>query len=296
MKYVITGGAGHISRPLTEKLLAGGHQVTVIGRNPQNLEPLVQKGAQSAIGSVEDPAFLKQAFKGADAVYTMVPPFFGAPDWKKYIQTVGENYVQAIRENGIRYVVNLSSVGAHLNEGCGPVSGLFRVEKALNSLPDVNVIHLRPGFFFINFLANVDMVKHMNIIGGNFGDAQTRMVLADIKDIADAASEELLQLKFRGHSVRYIASDERTTGEVATVIGNAISKPELPWVQFNDEQTLAGMLQAGFPEEIAKNYAEMGAAIRTGIMQEDYWKHKPALGKTRLEDFAASFASVYNAN
>ena len=58
MKYVITGGAGHISKPLTEKLLAAGHAVTVIGRNAENLKELVAKGAKAAIGSVEDVQFL----------------------------------------------------------------------------------------------------------------------------------------------------------------------------------------------------------------------------------------------
>ena len=85
MKYVITGGAGHISRPLTEKLLAAGHEVTVIGRNSEHLKPLTDKGAKAAIGSVEDVNFLKETFQGADAVYTMVPPTFSATDWKSWI-------------------------------------------------------------------------------------------------------------------------------------------------------------------------------------------------------------------
>ena len=40
MKYVITGGAGHISKPLAEKLLKAGHDVTVVGRSAENLKPI----------------------------------------------------------------------------------------------------------------------------------------------------------------------------------------------------------------------------------------------------------------
>ena len=77
--------------------------------------------------------------------------------------------------------------------------------------------------------------------------------------------------------------------------GAAVGKPELPWVKFSNEEALSGMLQMGLPEEMAKNYAEMGNAIHTGIMLEDYWKNHPAIaGKTKLEDFAKTFASVYN--
>src|SRR5689334_18963560 len=100
MKYVITGGAGNISKPLAETLLAAGHQVTVVGRNAENLKPLTDKGASAAIGSVEDVDFLTKTFTGADAVYTMVPPTMSAADWKGYIGQIGQNYAAAISASG----------------------------------------------------------------------------------------------------------------------------------------------------------------------------------------------------
>jgi hypothetical protein len=104
-----------------------------------------------------------------------------------------------------------------------------------------------------------------------------------------------LLLDFTGHSFEYIVSDERTTGDVASVLGNEVGKPQLPWVGFSDEQTLGGLLQAGLPEEIAKNYVEMGASIRNGLMNKHYFDNKPAvLQPTKLEDFAPAFAAVYH--
>lgn len=297
MKYVITGGAGHISKPLTEKLLTAGHSVTVIGRNAENLKELVAKGAKAAIGSIEDVKFLAETFKGADAVYTMVPPNFAATEWKAWIGKIGGNYAAAIKDAGIKYVVNLSSIGAHLPDGVGPVSGLHRAEQALNKLQGVNIRHLRPSYFITNLLANVGLVKNAGIIGSNFGSNDQKLVLVHPDDIADVAFEELAGLKFSGTSVRYIASDEKNAKEVAEVIGKAIGKPDLPWIAFSDADALGGMLQAGLPEEIAKNYVEMGNALNTGIMNEDYWKHHPEkLGKVKLEDFAKTFAAIYNTN
>ena len=297
MKYVITGGAGHISKPVTEKLLAAGHEVTVIGRNADNLKDIKAKGAKTAIGSVEDVQFLTGAFKGADAVYTMVPPNFTAADLKAWIGQIGENYAKAIKAAGIKYVVNLSSIGAHASDGVGPVSGLHRAEEALNKLSGANVKHLRPAYFYNNLLANTGLAKNAGIIGSNFGGENFTMLLVDINDIAEAATEELLSLQFNGHSARYITSEEIGTNKIAQVLGEAIAKPELPWVVFSNDDALNGMLQAGLPEEIAKNYTEMGNAIHTGVMFEDYWKNHPEkLGKVKLEDFAKTFASVYNAN
>ena len=297
MKYVITGSLGHISKPLAKKLINAGHEVTIISSKENNRPAIEKLGAKAAIGSVEDVSFLTKSFSGADAVYTMVPPNFAATNWKEWIGQIGKNYAAAIKANQIKYVVNLSSVGAHMPDGCGPVSGLHKAEQALNELSGVNIKHLRPTYFFDNLLANTGMVKHMGIIGSNFGGADQKMVLADTSDITEAAYEELSMLQFSGHSVRYIASDERTTDEIAKIIGSTIDKPALPWVVFTNEQAEAGMLQAGLPEEVAKNYAEMGAALHSGLMMEDYWKNHPAkLGKVKLEDFAQTFAAVYNAN
>ena len=296
MKYVITGGAGNISKPLTLALIKAGHDVTLIGRNAANLKELTDAGANAALGSVDDVNFLTQAFAGADAVYTMVPPRYDITSkWIGVMEQIGKNYAAAVKANNIKYVVNLSSIGGHMPQGCGPVSGLNKVENALNSLTDVNIKHLRPAYFYGNLLGNIGMVKHMNIIGNNFGGPNFKFAIVDTNDIAEAAIEELSKLNFTGHSVRYIASDEVTTDEVAKTLGAAIGKPELPWVIFSSEQAFGGMIQAGFTEEVAKNFAEMGDAIASGKMYEDYWANRPAsLGKTKLADFAKTFAFVYN--
>lgn len=296
MKYVITGGAGHISKPLALQLLKAGHEVTVIGRNANNLSELIGAGAKAQAGSVERVDFLISAFTGADAVYTMVPPKFDAVDWKGYIEQIGKNYAAAVQATGIKYVVNLSSVGAHLSDGVGPVSGLHRAEQALNTLTDVHIKHLRPAYFYQNLLANVGLIKQAGIMGGNFGEAGSTFVIVHPQDIAAVAAEELLKLDFTGHSVRYIASDEIAPQTIAKTLGEAVGKPELPWVVFTDEQSYQGMVGAGLPDEVAKNYVEMGSALKTGIMMEDYWKNHPAtLGNIKLADFAKEFATVYNA-
>ncbi len=295
MNFVITGGAGHISKPLAETLLKAGHQVTVIGRNASNLSSLSSLGAKTAIGSVEDETFLTRAFAGADAVYTMVPPpSFGVADWKLFIGSVGSNYAKAIAANGIRYVVNLSSVGAHMADGCGPVSGLYRVEQTLNELSGTHILHLRPGFFYTNFLSSLGMIKSLGFMGGNYGGTAVKMAMVEPSDIARVAAEELLSLSFSGHSVKYVASDEKTIQETVKILGSAIGKPDLRWVVFSDEEALQGMLQAGLPAEIARNYAEMQHSIATGEMYADYFHHHPVrLQQTKLDDFGRVFAAAY---
>lgn len=294
MKYIITGSLGHISKPLAEKLIAAGHKVTVISSNKDKRSAIEALGATAAIGSVEDVNFLSEVFTGADAVYTMIPPTFTPTDWKKHIARVGQNYADAIRTAAVKYVVNLSSIGAHMPDGCGPVSGLHFAEKALNEVADTHVLHLRPGFFFYNLLAQMAMAKHMGILGGNYGEG-TRLVLTHTDDIAEVAAKELLELSFRGKTVRYVSSDEKPTNEIARQLGEAIGKPDLKWVDFTDAQNQDGLVQAGLPAELARNYTEMGAAIRSGEMFSDY-KSKGISpgGKVKLADFAREFSAVFS--
>ena len=294
MKYVITGSLGNISKPLTQHLVAAGHDVTVVTTKETKKPEIEALGAKAAVGSVTDVAFLTKTFKGADAVYAMVPPTLEPSDWKGYIGQIGQNYAEAIQAAGIKKVVHLSSIGAHLAEGVGPVSGIHRSELALNKLEGIDIKHLRPGNFYTNLFANIGMIKGAGIIGANYGE-NTSIVFVHPADIAAVAFEELTGLSFTGKTVRYVVSDERTTTEIAKVLGSAIGKTDLPWINFSDEDALAGAIGAGLPEEIAKNYIEMGTSIRSGKMFEDYRKNPTAVSKTKLEDFAKEFAVAYNA-
>jgi uncharacterized protein YbjT (DUF2867 family) len=292
MKIIVTGSLGNTGKLLTEKLVLAGHKVTVISSSEDKISAIEAMGANAAIGSLEDTVFLTDAFHGADAVYTLVPSNFGASNYREYVGNVGHNYATAIQQAGIKKVVNLSSIGAHLTAGTGPIAGLHDVEQILNALPDVDVKHLRAGFFYINFLNNIDMIKHMNIIGSNYGPGINIPMVHPV-DIADAAAEEF-QNVFTGNSVRYIVSDERSLSAVAAVLGAAIGKRDLKWVEFTDQQSLEGMEKAGMPRSIAEMYNEMGTAVRSGILFDDYKKINPPFsGKVKLEEFAVEFAGKY---
>jgi uncharacterized protein YbjT (DUF2867 family) len=295
MNYVITGSIGHISKPIVNALVAANHQVTVLTSKTERVADIESLGATAKVGSVEDAAFITSAFAGADAVYLMIPPKWKTDNWFGYQQTVANNYVNAITANNIKYVVQLSSIGAHMRKGAGPIDGLGYLEEQLLGLQNVNTIALRPSYFFYNLFSQIGLVKQAGIFGANYGGTNEKLILVDTNDIAAVAAEKLLDLSFSGFTTQYIASDEVSTDDIAKVLGEAIGKPGTPWVTFTDEQALQGMLGAGLDAEIANGYATMGAAIRSGAIQEDYWKNRPTLGKYKLADFAKAFAAAYNA-
>jgi hypothetical protein len=103
-----------------------------------------------------------------------------------------------------------------------------------------------------------------------------------------------MEKPFEGRTIRYIASDEVSPNEVASILGEAIGKPGLKWVAIPDEQMLNGMIATGMNPTIAKGFVEMNASRHGGVLYEDYDRNRPVLGKVKLTDFAKDFAAVYH--
>lgn len=294
MNVTVTGSLGNISRILVEKLIEKGHVVKVISSNPDRVKEIEALGAIPCIGSVEDYPFIRQCFEKSDAVYLMIPPSFGAADPKQYIRTVGAQYASALRATGVKFAVNLSSIGSDIENGLGPTGPNFDVEQQLNDLPDTHVLHLRPGMFFTNFYGAIPTIKNQGMLGNNFGGSVV-LPLSHPRDIAEAAFHAIDKLAVSGKQVHYVISDEKTGFEVARALGNAVGKSDVNWIEFSDEQLLNGLIQNGFSEQMARVYIiEIGAALRDGSFTKDYnQQENPSRSGTTIGDFAREFALAY---
>lgn len=296
MKFIVTGSLGNISKPLAQELVQKGHRVTVISSKPEKQKDIEAIGALAAIGTLEDVDFLVSTFTGSDAVYCMVPPndyFDLSLDLIAYYCRIGNNYVQAIHQSGVKRVINLSTIGAHLEKGSGILSGARNVEKILNKLSlDVAITHIRPTSFYYNLYGYVDTIKNQGFIAANYGADKIIPWVSPI-DIAAAIAEELVT-PFVGRKVRYVASEELTGNETASILGAAIGKPDLKWKIITNEQTLSGLESAGMNPQIAAGLVEMYASLYSGLLAEDYYRHKPTvMGKVKLKDFVKEFAAVF---
>lgn len=296
MKIVVTGSLGHISKPLAQELVKKGHSVTVISSNPGKREKIGTLGATAAIGSLEDVDFLTKIFTGADIVYCMIPPnnyFDPNLDLLTYYIRLGHNYANAILRSGVKRVINLSSIGAHLEKGNGILLGAHNVEKILNELPtDITITYMRPTSFYYNLYGYIERVKKEGVIAANYGGDDIIPWVSPL-DIANAIAEETTQ-SFVGRKVRYVASEELTGNQTASILGKAIGKSDLKWEVISDEQMLSELEAIGMNKNIAAGLVEMYAALHSGLLVEDYYQNRPNLGKVKIADFAKEFAVVYN--
>jgi len=281
MNIVLTGSLGNIGKPLATELITKGHSVTIISSNTDKQKEIETIGAKAAIGSIGDVNFLTTTFAGADAVYCMIPFNFMEEDQTAYFKNIETNYVQAIRQNEIENVVFLTGWAADTE-----------ASYLLNQLSDRTVIELRPGYFYTNFYNDINIIKqHGTLMAGYGGDDKIAFVSPD--DIAEAAFEELTT-PFQGKRARYVASEELTCNEAATILGEAIGKPDLKWIALSEEQLLDGLIQSGFPQQLAHDFVKMQVETHSGKTFENYLKNRPALGKAKLKEFAKEFAKAYH--
>jgi len=299
MNIVITGSLGNIGKPLTIELVSKGHHLTVITTKVERQSAIESLGAKAAIGSFFDIEFLTETFRGADAVYLMeawegIGSIFDKDlDFVAAFDRIGNNYKIAVEQSGVKQLVHLSSIGAHTDQGTGSLYLHNKVEGILGRLPDeVAIKFIRPVGFYSNLYRNLAAIKTQRAIVSSYGGNQKEPWVA-AGDIAKTISEEM-DKPFKGRSVHYLASDEVSPNEVAQILGEAIGEPDLIWKVIPREQMLSGMLAAGMNEWIANGFIAMQAAQESGLLYEDFYRHRPVFGKTKLRDFAQEFAHVYH--
>ena len=291
--YVITGATGRTGKSIAETLLAKGKKVRVIGRSAERLQPLVDKGAEFFVGSVEDASAMTQAFNEASAVYAMIPPNYTAENFRAYQNRVSEALATAITNTHVQCVVNLSSVGAHLSERVGPITGLYDQEQRLNQLKGVHVVHLRPGFFMENLLWNIDLIKKMGINGSPLKSDPPIPMIAT-KDIAAEATRLLLDLKFTGKSTRELLGQrDISMAEATRIIGKTIGKPDLNYLQFPYEDAEKAMVGMGLSPDMARSFNEMYSSFNEGVVRPTEKRSAKNTTPTSFEEFVQLFAAVY---
>ena len=288
--YVLLGANGNITSRAARALLQRRKPVRVIGRNAAALTPLRQLGAELAIGDAQQADFLASAFAGATAVYTMIPPDYAAPDLRRSQTLFGTAIAVAIARAGVTRVVNLSSVGADLASGTGPIAGLHEQEQRLNALPGLHLLHLRPGYFMENHLHAAGAIAALGVYPSlETPDVPVPMIAS--ADIASVVVRELVDSRARGvlhlHAPRHY-----TFAQAATILGRAIGRPDLPYVQAKPAQGVAAMLEAGLSADAAECMAEMARWLSRGTHAAEL-PEAVEVTPTTLEDFAPRFRAAF---
>jgi uncharacterized protein YbjT (DUF2867 family) len=288
----VMGATGHTGRKITEALLEKGEKTRAIGRSESKLAELKELGAEMLAGDMNDAGFLTKAFRGADAVYTLLPTDPRAADYRAEQDRQGEAIVKAIRESGVRYVVALSSMGADLDQG-GVIAGLHAQEERLKKIDGVNLLLLRPVSFFENFYSSLALIKQEGINADSVG-ADLAVPMVATRDIAEAAAKALRVRDWKGVVVRELLGPRDISyAEATRILGEKIGRPDLQYVQFSYDDQAKALVQAGLSESFANLYVEMTRAFNKGIVKPTRTPDNTT--PTQFEDFADELAGAYKA-
>jgi uncharacterized protein YbjT (DUF2867 family) len=189
----------------------------------------------------------------------------------------------------------LSSYGAQVPEGTGPVAGLHSSEQKLNAISGLNVLHLRAAYFMENNLAAIGMIHGMGIFG-NALLPDLKLPMIATPDVGDYAAQRLLQLDFSGKQTRELLGErDLSMAEATAVIGRGIGKPDLRYEQFPYDQVQQALTQMGIPPKGAALYIEMYKAINAGVLVPQGPRSPENSTPTPFEKFVQDvFVPVYH--
>lgn len=284
--HVVMGASGNTGHIVANNLLTRGEKVRVIGRSSIHLQPLTSKGAEPFIADVSDASALTKAFHEADSAYVMIPPNITSKDPLGYSNRVSDAIAAAVQKGGIKNVVALSSIGAELPSGTGPVIGLHNLEQKLNQVGSANVLYLRAAYFMENTIPQANAIRQMgSAVGPLRPDLKIPMIATH--DIGNAAADVLLHPTIHGKQTRELLGQrDLTYTEVASIIGKTIGRSDLKYAQVSDDQFRAALVQMGMSEPVAKLLVEMTQALNAGKMHQLEPRTPQNSTPTSYENFA----------
>ncbi|MGC2718656.1 MAG: NAD(P)H-binding protein [Candidatus Acidiferrales bacterium] len=291
---VVTGATGNTGKPAVEALLAANQKVRAIGRIAEHLAPPAQKGAEPFVGQVNDAAAMTKAFEGADAVYLMLPSNPQSADILGDEAKITDAYVEAVTKSGVKHVVLLSSIGAELSEKTGPVLGLHNLEEKIKAIPGLNVLSLRPVAFMDNLFMSMAPLRKLGFLPGP-GPSDVPAPMVATRDIGAYAARRLAARDFTGFSRAELHGQRDVTmKEVTSIVGNAIGKPGLSYMQVPFMMLEPALVQSGMGKNLAGLLIDLWKGQAAGIVKPHEPRNAANTTPTSIETFVAeAFAPAY---
>ncbi|MGW6455577.1 NmrA family NAD(P)-binding protein [Streptomyces sp. NPDC055078] len=250
MTYLVAGATGTVGRQIVRELLALGHPVRALTRDPATAD--LPAGAEAVRGHLTDPESLADALKGVTGLHLIT---FGGPYFTP-LET-GPRILELARSAGVRRITVL--------HGGGPTP----VEDAVRA-GDIPWTVVMPVEFMSNALEWADGIRANDEVRVPFVDQPSAMVHeADIGAVAAVALSE------DGHGGReyVVTGPEALTVRDKTRILGAARDREIRLVELSEEEALAQWRADGQSEETI------------GFLLEIY-RETPEVGRTVVDTVA----------
>jgi len=263
--FTVFGASGNTGSVVAESLLAKGEKVRVVARSRDKVQGLADKGAEVFVGDVLDAASVAGALRGASGAYFLLPPDLRSDDLVLRNRRVAEGYARAIDEVGLPHAVLLSSVGAQVPSGTGPIV-TARVAEELLGKTRAKLTRVRAGYFMENILAYAHPMKTdgvLPVFGGGEAHAFPMIATRDIGEVAadalrrGASAEGIVELS---GPAEYSFVD--AAREASAILGRPVKATPVPL-----EGMVPALTAVGFSANVAGLFREMTEALGRGVVR-----------------------------
>ena len=280
--FIISGVTGHVGSAAAEVLLSKGQKIKVIVRDEKKGSKWLQRGAEVAVGNLDDQVFLTHILKGAKGAFFLLPPNFSSVDILGDQKKLGALIAAAIKEAGVPHIVALSSNGADQAEGTGPIKGLYHFENALRATGS-NITAIRAGYFMENIAQGIGAAKAAGIYPNMLPSQDIAIPMIATKDIGQLVAEsliagpktEIVDLSGPGYTVKQLAEK---VGKALHKSLHIVDIPQAGWFE--------ALINAGVPRPWAEQYVEMYQGMLSGKVTPK--GNRLVVGKTEIDSVIAS--------
>lgn len=261
--YVIAGATGRVGSAAATHLLAGGAEVRVLVRREADARDWEERGSRASVARLEDRAALADALDGCAGFFALLPFDLSVDDLEAHADALVASVAGAVADSRVPHVVMLSSGGADLASGTGPIAGLHRMEEALRA-GGATVTALCSGHFQEKVTDLVDGARETGVYPVFADSADVPHPMGATRDIGAVAARALLSPP-RGGRIVDVLGPSYTEREVAAALGATLGR-ELQVVTVPEVAWEGALVEAGFRPHVAASLAELYRADEAGLL------------------------------
>ncbi len=262
--FVIAGASGHVGSVAAENLLARGQKVRVIVRDAAKGTVWSKRGAEVAVGALEDQAFLANALRGASGFFTLLPPNYQAQDFFASQRTTADSIAAAVKDASVAHVgVALAERGRGSQRRGRDRSRASTISRELRAMGKKTTA-IRAASFQENVANLLEPAKKMGIFPNFNPSSDYPVPMIATRDIGVLAAETLATPPAKSDAVD-LEGPAYSARQVAEKLGAALGKT-LTVVDIPSSGWVAALTQGGLSPSMAVIMAEMYAAFASGAI------------------------------
>jgi uncharacterized protein YbjT (DUF2867 family) len=255
---LLTGLTSTIGRRVAKRLLKSGNSFTALVRDVDKASDFKSKKVTLVKGNLSKPDSIKKAMDGRENAF-LLPPI------TENQFKLEKNFIDAVKEAGVKHVVKYSAIGADPDS---PSAILKYHGQSEEYLKDSGLTYtlIRPNLFmqnFVNFYGQqIRKKKEIRLPLKN-----ARCGYVDVRDTVRLIKKVLTSNENKNKTYTVTGPESLSCLEITGLFSEAMGK-KISYVEIKPKEFKKDMMDAGVKEGVAEAYSELYKLIRDGLYDQ----------------------------